>query len=60
MNAHHPGNEPQAGEVDREQWLNVVQQLVGSISFGEVVITVHDSKVVQIDKTEKLRLPQKK
>ena len=37
-------------------WLRVVKEHVEAISFGSVEITVHDSKVVQVQRTEKLRL----
>ena len=40
----------------------LVTQILGalkSIQYGYVLITVHDSKVVQIDKNEKIRLDGK-
>ncbi len=42
------GGEPSA-------WLDVVQKEVGSLRFGVVQIIVHDSEVVQIERTEKIR-----
>jgi len=36
-------------------WLDVVQKEVGSLRFGVVQIIVHDSEVVQIERTEKIR-----
>ncbi|MDD5459262.1 MAG: YezD family protein [Phycisphaerae bacterium] len=36
-------------------WLSVVQRSVGALDFGVVQIIVHDSKVVQIERTEKVR-----
>ena len=39
-----------------EQWLSLVKEQVRSLHYGVVQIVVHDSKVVQIDRTEKLRL----
>jgi hypothetical protein len=45
---------------DREQpsadWLELVRQKVQSLRFGVVQIVVHDSKVTQIERTEKTRL----
>jgi hypothetical protein len=38
-------------------WLQMVQQQVESLQFGVVQIVVHESRVVQIERTEKLRLP---
>lgn len=40
----------------RSKWLDVVQNNVESLRFGVVQIIVHDSKVVQIERTEKTRL----
>jgi len=37
-------------------WLRVVQRQVDAMRFGVVQIVVHDSRVVQIERTEKLRL----
>ena len=37
------------------EWLKVVQDNIETMRFGIVQITVHDSKVVQIEKTEKTR-----
>ena len=36
-------------------WLNLVQHQVETTRFGIVQIVVHDSRVVQIDRTEKVR-----
>ena len=35
--------------------LDEVVEAIGKIKYGEVVITVHNSKVVQIEKKEKKR-----
>ena len=37
-------------------WVSIVRQKVESLRFGVVQIVVHDSKVVQIESTEKTRL----
>jgi hypothetical protein len=37
-------------------WLEVVRRQVGSLHFGMVQIVVHESRVVQIERTEKVRL----
>ena len=37
-------------------WLQIVQQQVGSLRFGLVQIVVHENRVVQIERTEKVRL----
>lgn len=38
------------------KWLDLVTQQVSSLRYGVVEIIVHDSRVIQIEKTEKLRL----
>ena len=43
-------------ERKEPSWLKIVQSQVGSLRFGVVQIVVHDGHVVQIEKTEKLRI----
>jgi hypothetical protein len=38
------------------KWLDLVTQHVSSLRYGVVEIIVHDSRVIQIEKTEKMRL----
>ncbi|MFT3831484.1 MAG: YezD family protein [Opitutaceae bacterium] len=38
------------------EWLAVVREKVEGLRFGVVQIVVHDSKVTQIERTEKTRL----
>jgi hypothetical protein len=38
------------------QWVTGIKDFVKQLRYGEVRITVHDGKVVQVEKTEKLRL----
>ncbi len=57
-------SEPTIGQGSREvrdtrtqpEWLQVVRTQVESLKFGTVQITVHDSKVVQIERVEKTRV----
>ncbi len=44
------------GGSDDLKWLELVIQQVGSLHYGVVEIIVHDSRVIQIEKTERLRL----
>lgn len=39
-----------------QQWLETVRRQVASVRFGVVQVVVHDSRVVQIEKTEKIRV----
>jgi hypothetical protein len=41
-----------------DSWETVVQKLVGTLRFGVVQITVHESHVVQVERTEKVRFAQ--
>ena len=38
------------------EWLGIVAKQVESLRFGVVQIVVHENRVVQIEKTEKVRL----
>jgi hypothetical protein len=42
-------------ERTKPSWLSLVQSQVQSLHFGTVQIVVHDSRVVQIERSEKLR-----
>lgn len=42
--------------ADQSNWLDLVAQQVKSLRYGVVEIVVHDSRVIQIEKTERLRL----
>jgi hypothetical protein len=46
------------GESDKARWLALVQQQVERIQFGVVQIVIHDSRVVRIERTEKLLVPE--
>lgn len=37
-------------------WLDIVRQKVESLRYGVVQIVVHDSRVTQIERTEKTRI----
>jgi hypothetical protein len=39
-----------------ESWLDLVRQQVGSLEYGVVQIVVHGARIVQIERTEKIRL----
>ncbi|HEY5895297.1 MAG TPA: YezD family protein [Chthoniobacterales bacterium] len=41
---------------DQTPWLAIVEEKVNQIRFGVIQIVVHESRVVQIEKTEKIRL----
>ncbi|GEB35204.1 MULTISPECIES: YezD family protein [Brevibacillus] len=43
-----------------EQLWEKIERALDSLEFGSIHIVVHDSQVVQIERTEKYRLPAKK
>jgi hypothetical protein len=55
MNLGTKNSAPDAQGHDRS-WLELIHKQVASLRFGIVQIVVHDSRVVQIERTEKLRL----
>jgi len=42
--------------LEPANWLELVAEQVDQLRFGVVQIVVHDSRVVQIERTEKVRL----
>ena len=48
--------QPERDENGRhDTWLEVVRRQVSSLNFGLVQIVVHEGRVVQVDRTEKVR-----
>jgi hypothetical protein len=50
---------PYASELDKERSPDIEQQILRAIKnvrYGSVEIIIHDSKVVQIERKEKIRL----
>lgn len=47
---------PPSNPQSSADWLEIVRQNVQSLRFGVVQIVVHDSRVTQIERTEKTRL----
>jgi hypothetical protein len=39
-------------------WLDVVRNQVHSLRFGQIQVVVHNSQVVQVEKTERIRFNQ--
>jgi hypothetical protein len=54
MNGTRTKTENDADE--KTGWLEIVRRQVGSLRFGVVQIVIHDSRVTQIEKTERMRL----
>ena len=39
-----------------QNWIEVTKEKLGGLKYGQILLTVHDGRVVQIEKTEKTRL----
>jgi hypothetical protein len=46
---------PTSGPETAESWISVVQEKVKTLDYGAVQIVVHAGKVVQVERTERLR-----
>jgi hypothetical protein len=51
-----PTQRPSTSHSAAELPIAAIQEAVGSIRFGVVQLIIQDGRVVQIDKTEKIRL----
>ena len=40
----------------RETWVEIIKEKLGGLRYGQILLTVHDGRIVQIEKTEKTRL----
>lgn len=54
MDKHHQISSD-SQQTDADRWLEVVRQHVDTLRFGVVQIVVHDSRVTQIERTERVR-----
>jgi len=52
MSENHTVRTPE----EESAWLTIVKRQVKSLHFGVVQIVVHDDRIVQIERTEKVRL----
>jgi hypothetical protein len=48
-------NQKKDGPISQED-LSRLLEMIGSIRYGSITLLIQDSKVVQIDKSEKVRL----
>ena len=42
--------------TDQPEWLTIVREKVETLRYGVVQIVIHDSKVTQIERTERTRI----
>ncbi|GIW43908.1 MAG: hypothetical protein KatS3mg077_1190 [Candidatus Binatia bacterium] len=58
MNPRPEPNKLPEGSSDFNDAIQRVCQAIAGLRYGEVRVVVHDGRVVQIERTEKLRLPK--
>jgi hypothetical protein len=39
-----------------QNWIQVINEKLAGLRYGQILLTVHDGRVVQIERTEKTRL----
>jgi hypothetical protein len=42
--------------AETQNWIEVIKEKLGGLRYGQILLTVHDGRVVQIERTEKTRL----
>lgn len=47
---------PKSEEIQKESYLEMIDRLVKDMQFGTITVIVQDGKVIQIDKTDKIRI----
>lgn len=47
---------PKTDETKREQYLEITEDLIREMKYGTVTLIVQDGRVIQIEKTDKIRL----
>jgi hypothetical protein len=48
---------PPSSSLAKPNWLELVRSQVEGLKYGVVQLVVHDGRVTQIERTEKVRLP---
>ena len=54
MSQNHSSTTNERGAA--QDWRAVVEKFVGSVRFGVVEIVIHEGRVTQIERTERVRL----
>ena len=47
---------PQSDETKKESYLDMIDSLVKNMKYGTITLIIQDGKVIQIDKTDRIRL----
>lgn len=47
---------PRSVEVKKEAYLEIIDRLIRETKYGSVTVIIQDGKVIQVEKTDKIRL----
>ena len=47
---------PKSDEIKNKSYLEVLERLISETRYGTVTVIIQDGKVIQIEKTDKIRL----
>lgn len=47
---------PETNEIKKDSYLDIIDGLIKKMKYGTITVIVQDGKVIQIDKTDKIRL----
>jgi len=51
-----PSVKTDAPALPEPEWIELVREKVAGLRYGVVQLTIHDGRVIQIERTEKTRL----
>ncbi|NCW26769.1 MAG: DUF2292 domain-containing protein [Verrucomicrobia bacterium] len=43
-------------ESGEQKWIGVIKEKLTGLRYGQILLTVHEGRIVQIERTEKTRL----
>ena len=55
LKASHADTTQSYCETENGQWVATVKKFIQNLDYGEVVLSVHAGRVVQVERTEKVR-----
>jgi len=47
---------PDKDHATEDEYIGIIREMVKDLRFGSVMVTVQNSRVIQIEKSEKIRL----
>ena len=43
-------------QTTEHTWIEIIKEKLSGLRYGQILLTVHDGRIVQIERTEKTRL----